>query len=214
MNFHHRLILCVLVSSLVGPSHAFATEVAFSPSLAAKNTSHRTKDANGNWSAGRYVPFPDLQIVCGEAALSATANDPTTITCTAKMINAAGDYCAFIASGISSSSRAWQYAKIPILLLSVAGTALGVSSIASAKSWAAVGGTSGIASSWNSETTNVSGDANARVTVINNAAQKLSGLDITDAKNLTTAISIATQCGSAAGQGTPNPAGTNAPAPK
>src|ERR1700728_4833614 len=132
-----RIVTSMLALSLIVSTEAIA---GFSMPLAKANT----KD-------NQEVPFPTS--TCGA---NVKDGDGSATSCVIKMITDAGNYCAFIAGGFTKDETWWSKARIPILVISVAGTALGVSSIASAKSWPAVGGSSGIASGWNIDSTSVS----------------------------------------------------------
>lgn len=175
-----RIIAGVLTVGLMVPVDALA---GFSMALAKANT----KD-------NQEVPFPTSTCPAGVKDGDGSAN-----TCVIKMITDAGAYCAFIAGGFVKDETWWSRARIPILLISVTGTALGVSSIAAAKSWAAVGGTSGIASGWNTDSTSVTTADDQRLSKIGTVATQLSALDPSKLSSLTTAVSVALQCRAAAG---------------
>jgi hypothetical protein len=172
----YGLALCVLF-----PPDAMA---AFSAALARAN--NQDKEAS----------FPQFD---SSSCTQPKDDDPATTACIIKLIGDASSYCSYIAGGITKDESWWQKARIPILLISVTGTALGVSSIAAAKSWAAVGGTSGIASSWNSDTTSVNSSDDARLNAINTAVKQLSNLAPTKLASIPTALSVGAQCRATAG---------------
>jgi hypothetical protein len=167
----------VAAGLLVFPTRVPAA--GFSPTLAKKN------------SGGHEVVYP----AAGNCSNPLKEADP----CIVKVIADAGSYCAYIAGGISKDTNWWQVASIPIMLLSVTGTALGVSSIAAAKSWAAVGGTSGIAAAYSTNASTATATDNQRLMAITTAAQQLAPLDPTKITSLSAALSVATQCRAAAG---------------
>lgn len=189
-----HIMLAVLVGSLLVTSTANA---GFSYALAKQSHVAVTGEDTP-------PPFPT-----GEGCDTATT-DAGVLKCTTKAISSAAAYCTFVAGGFSKDQTWWQKARIPILIISVAGTALGVSAISSAKSWAAVGGTSGIASSWNSDSTSVSSADDQRLNSIKDSAGKLANLDLKDLKTYSTAVSVAAQCRAAAGS-TSTPAKTDTP---
>jgi hypothetical protein len=67
----------------------------------------------------------------------------------------------FVAGGFVKKPILVKPGKVPILVISLAGTALGVSTIASAQAWAAVDGSTGIASGGNADSTVVSNSDDA-----------------------------------------------------
>jgi hypothetical protein len=172
--------VALAVSTLV-PFNAMA---GFSTALAVSRTADK-----------REVSYP--QIACAADVIK--ANDGSTTLCILQFITDTGRYCAFIAKGFSQDVTWWTRARIPILVISVAGTALGVSSISSAKSWAAVGGTSGIASGWNSDSTSASTGDQASLSKISTAAAKLASLDPTKLTSISAANDVAVECQAAAG---------------
>lgn len=180
IKYGFQLLVGLLAVFLLMPTDAKAT---FSMSVA----KHNNKD-------NQEVPFP--QSSCPDTVKE---GDASTTTCVIKMITDAGSYCAFIAGGFTKDETWWSKARIPILVISVAGTALGVSSITSAKSWASVGGTSGIASGWNTDSTSVTTADDQRLSSIGLIAAKLAGLDPTKLASMTTAVSVALQCRAAVG---------------
>jgi hypothetical protein len=175
-----RLLVCALTLVLLLPREALA---GFSMAVATARQTDRQE-----------VPFPTP-----DCPPDVKDGDGSATNCVIKVIADAGKYCSFIADGFTKDEGWWQKARIPILVISVAGTALGVSSISSAKSWAAVGGTSGIASSWNSDTTSATSADDQHLNAVTTAVKQLAGLDPTKLASLTTAISIAAQCSAAAG---------------
>jgi hypothetical protein len=195
-----RAYAIALFACLALPANAMA---AFS--LAVAETAHKA-------TAGQDAAVPAFPT--GDGCDNATT-DSGKIACTTKAIAGAASYCNFVAGGFVKDESWWSRARIPILVISVASTALGVSTIASAKSWAAVGGSTGIASGWNADSTAVSNSDDARLSSIKDSVSKLAGLDLTDLKSFSTALSIAAQCRAAAGSSssTQNNAKPQAPKP-
>ena len=129
----------------------------------------------------------------------------TNGACGPEAVNFAARFCAQAATAFQKDERKWYQSNLPFLIVAAVGTSLGASGIAAAKAWGVLGGTSGIGASWKTETDQITGTEQAKLSQINAILGNLSKdvLGKSDAEIELTALLAAGKCASPVATATP-----------